>query len=38
VYFDQHGELTTKFAIKHSPAIAEQEGLKIRINEINLNN
>ena len=33
-FFDQHGELTTKFAIKHSPAIAYQEGLKIRIDEI----
>ena len=36
VFFDQHGELTTKFTIKHSPAIAYQEGLKIRIDEINL--
>ena len=34
VFFDQHGELTTKFTIKHSPAIAYQEGLKIRIDEI----
>lgn len=38
VYFDQIGELTTQFAIKHSPAVAVQEGLKIRIDEINLNN
>ena len=38
VFFDQHGELTTKFAIKHTPAVAQQEGLKIRIDEINLNN
>ncbi len=38
VYFDQIGELTTQFAIKHSPAVAFQEGLKIRIDEINLNN
>ncbi len=38
VYFDQSGELTTKFGIKHSPAIAVQEGLKIRIDEINLTN
>ena len=38
VYFDQHGELTSKFKIKHSPAIAEQDGLKIRIDEINLLN
>ena len=36
VYFDQHGELATRFAIKHSPAIAHQEDLKIRIDEINL--
>ena len=36
VFFDQHGELTTKFSIKASPAIAQQEGLKIRIDEINL--
>ena len=36
VYFDQIGELTTQFAIKHSPAVAFQEGLKIRIDEINL--
>ena len=38
VYFDQSGELTTRFGIKHSPAIAAQEGLKICIDEINLNN
>ena len=38
VFFDQHGELTTKFAIKHTPAIAQQEGLQIRIDEVNLNN
>lgn len=36
VYFDQNGELTSKFAIKYSPAIAVQEGLKIRIDEIKL--
>jgi len=38
VFFDQHGELTSKFAIKHTPAIAQQDGLKIRIDEINLSN
>jgi conjugal transfer pilus assembly protein TraW len=38
VYFDQHGELTTKFGIKYVPAIARQEGLSMRIDEINLNN
>ncbi len=37
VYFDQSGELTTKFGIKYSPAIALQEDKKIRIDEINLN-
>lgn len=37
VYFDQHGELTTKFKIKAVPAIAMQEGLKILINEVQLN-
>jgi len=38
VFFDQHGEMTTRMTIKHIPAIAQQEGLKIRIDEINLNN
>jgi conjugal transfer pilus assembly protein TraW len=38
VYFDQISELTTRFAINYSPAIAVQEGLKIRIDEVNLNN
>ena len=38
VYFDQNGELTTRFGIKHSPAIAAQEELIIRIDEINLTN
>ena len=38
VFFDQHGELITKFAIKYIPAIAQQDGLKVRIDEINLNN
>ena len=38
VYFDQSGELTSRFGIRHSPAIAAQEGLKICIDEINLNN
>lgn len=37
IFFDQHGELTTKFGIKASPAIAKQEGDKLRIEEINLN-
>ena len=38
IYFDQQGSLTSKFGIQHSPAIAIQEGLKIRIDEINLTN
>ena len=37
VYFDQSGELTTKFGIKAVPAVALQEDKKIRIDEINLN-
>ena len=36
VYFDQHGELTTKFGIKASPAIARQDGLRLKIEEIKL--
>jgi len=34
VYFDQSGELTTKFGIKASPAILVQEGLALKIEEI----
>lgn len=37
VYFDQNGELTGRFGIKFVPAIAMQDGKKIRINEININ-
>ena len=37
VYFDQAGELTTKFGIKASPAIVEQEGLRLKIEEIVIN-
>lgn len=36
IYYDQNGELTTKFGIHHSPAIVEQEGLRLRIEEIKL--
>jgi conjugal transfer pilus assembly protein TraW len=36
VYFDQAGELTTKFVIKASPAVVEQEGLKLKIEEVRL--
>lgn len=37
VYFDQAGELTTKFGIKASPAIVAQEGFKLKIEEVILN-
>lgn len=33
VYFDQFGELTTKFGIKASPAIAVQDGKRLKIEE-----
>ena len=36
VYFDQSGELTTKFGIKASPAIAQQEGKLLKIKEFTL--
>lgn len=36
VYFDQDGELTTRFGIKSSPAVAMQDGLMLRIEEIKL--
>jgi conjugal transfer pilus assembly protein TraW len=34
LYFDQSGELTSKFGIKATPAIAVQEGKSLKINEI----
>ena len=34
VYFDQHGELTTKFGIYSSPAVVVQEGLRLKIKEV----
>ena len=37
VYFDQAGELTTKFGIKASPAILQQEGLMLQIEGIVIN-
>ena len=37
VYFDQEGELTTRFGIKASPAVVVQDGLKLRIEEVLLN-
>jgi len=36
LYFDQAGELTTKFGIEAVPAIAEQEKNRIKINELAL--
>ena len=36
VYYDQNGTLTTKFAIKHVPAIVSQEGKRLRIDELAL--
>ena len=37
IYFDQHGELTTKFGIKASPAVAVQDGLQLKIKEVLIN-
>ncbi len=34
VYFDQAGELTTRFGIKASPAFVVQDGLRLKIEEI----
>lgn len=34
IYFDQKGILTTKFAIKHVPAILTQSGMKIKVEEV----
>lgn len=36
VYFDQNGELTSKFGIKASPAVVEQEGKMLKIIEFHL--
>lgn len=36
VYFDQGGSLTNKFDIKQTPAIVEQEGLRLKIEEVKL--
>lgn len=38
VYFDQAGELTVKFGIEASPAIVIQEGLALRIEEVEIVN
>ena len=37
VYFDQNGELTTRFGITGSPAVVVQDGLQLKIEEIKLN-
>lgn len=37
IYFDQQAELTNKFSISQLPAVAEQEGTKIKIEEIVIN-
>lgn len=34
VYFDQSGELTTKFGITGSPAVVMQEGLRLKVEEV----
>lgn len=36
IYFDQGGRLTKKLGIKHGPAVINQEGLKLKITEIAL--
>ncbi|MFP3011712.1 MAG: type-F conjugative transfer system protein TraW [Rickettsia sp.] len=36
VYFDQGGVLTQKFGIQHTPAIVEQEGKRLKIQEMPL--
>ncbi len=38
VYFDQNGELTTKFGIKASPANVKQDGKMLKIREFNIKN
>jgi conjugal transfer pilus assembly protein TraW len=37
VYFDQAGELTSKFGIRASPTIVMQEGLRLKIEELVIN-
>jgi|APSaa5957512576_1039674.scaffolds.fasta_scaffold79214_2 conjugal transfer pilus assembly protein TraW len=34
VLFDQRGELINKFKIQHTPALASQEGLQIKVEEV----
>ncbi|EQB10301.1 type-F conjugative transfer system protein TraW [Novosphingobium lindaniclasticum] len=35
-YFDQEGRLTGKFGVRHTPAVAEQDGKVIKLSEIKL--
>ena len=35
-YFDQEGRLTGKFGVRHTPAVAEQDGKVIKVSEIKL--
>lgn len=35
-YFDQAGRLTEKFGIRHTPAVAEQDGKVVKLTEIKL--
>jgi conjugal transfer pilus assembly protein TraW len=37
VYFDQNGELTTRFGIKATPAIVVQDGENLKIVEVAIN-
>lgn len=34
IMFDQHGRLVGRFKIRHTPAIAVQEGIRIRVEEV----
>jgi len=36
IYFDQFGELTSRFNIVHVPAIVEQEGKYLKVTEVNI--
>jgi conjugal transfer pilus assembly protein TraW len=36
IYFDQAGELTSRFGIKHVPAVVEQEGKHLKVKEIRI--
>lgn len=35
-YFDQEGRLTGKFGVRHTPAVAEQDGKVIKVSEVKL--